>query len=197
MPALLARFGVERDQVIVRRLHVEIVIPHSETAVADMGPALGLPEVMPKLMAIAGINRPTIVWHGDVQSSVYLEHRPLHRATASRDISRTFASDDHAWLFIAALLGSRSRRNCRIPRACRQLRHPSQGQIFDVGTIDLSKRAVPLAGVVAVVGRPRILEWLEQFLRRHSSPLAEGSDREKEKGKRQQNFLQDHFRVTR
>ena len=37
-----------RDEVIVRRLEVEPVAPHADAAIADVGAALGLPEVMPQ-----------------------------------------------------------------------------------------------------------------------------------------------------
>ena len=75
VPALLAGLRVERDQVIVRRLHEQVVVPHAQAAIADVGAALGLPEVVPQLAAVARIHRPGVVRHGEVQRAIDLRAR--------------------------------------------------------------------------------------------------------------------------
>src|SRR5580704_16696755 len=108
MPTLFACLSVQGDEVIIGRLHVEVVMPHPETTIADMGPAPGLPVVMPELMSVAGIDRPAIIRHGDIQNSIYLQRRPLDRTAADENISRTFTADDHGWFLITTFLWLRS-----------------------------------------------------------------------------------------
>ena len=117
MPALLAGLGVERDQVIVGRLHVQVVVPHAEAAIADVRAALGLPEVVPQLAAVARVHRPGVVRHGEVQRAVHLQHRALDGAAAGRDIARTFAADDQV----------RRRRRRRVRRVRRPPALPAPG----------------------------------------------------------------------
>ena len=51
--------------------------------------------------------------------------------------------------------------------------------------IDLSQRAVTLAGIVAVVGGPGVFERLEQVFRRDPAPCPmEGMEQQKRRGRR-------------
>ncbi len=158
MPALLAGPGVERDQVIVRRFHVEVVVPHAHTAVADVGAPFGLPEIMPELAAVYGIHRPGVVRHGDVQDAVDFQRGGLDGAAAGRDIARTFAAGDDAAAPAAAAEAAAS----GVAHAGGQAGRPGQGQVLDVGFVDLRQRTEAPAGVIAVVGGPGIAQRLEQ-----------------------------------
>ncbi len=84
VPALLARLRFERHQVIVRRLHVQIVVPHAQPAIADVRAALRLPEVMPEFAPVARIYRPRVIGHREVQRAVHFQHGGLDRAAANR-----------------------------------------------------------------------------------------------------------------
>src|SRR6202040_2611271 len=77
VPALLARTGVERHEVVVRRDEEEVVAPHRDAAVADVRAALRLPEVVPDLLAVVRVERPDVVGGGDVEDAVHREHRAL------------------------------------------------------------------------------------------------------------------------
>src|SRR5262249_48193194 len=122
VPALLAGAGIQRDQVIVRRLHEEIVVPHGEPAVADVRAAPGLPVVVPELAAVARVHRPRVVRHGEVEGSVDREDGGLDRAAADRDIAWAFAADDYvsgrsaaSTSAAARSLASRARGDARRP----------------------------------------------------------------------------------
>ena len=62
--------------------------------------------------------------------------------------------------------------------------HPGQREVLHVRLIDLRQRAVALAGVVAVVGRPGVLERLEELGRSDSAALShqEGRRQQKRRG---------------
>ena len=77
VPALLAGLGVERDQIIVRRLHVQPVAVHPQAAVADVRAAPGFPEVMPQLGAVARVDRPGIIRRRNIQNAVDLKNGAL------------------------------------------------------------------------------------------------------------------------
>ena len=61
VPALLAGARIERDQIVVGRLEVEVVVPHADAAAADMRAAARFPEVVPDLMAVARVDGPRVV----------------------------------------------------------------------------------------------------------------------------------------
>ena len=96
VPALLAGPRVERDQVIVRRFHVQPVALHAEAAIADVRAALGLPEVVPEVVAVARVDRPGVVGRGEVEDAVDLQNRraDVGVAAADRRVARAFAADD-------------------------------------------------------------------------------------------------------
>ena len=66
---------VERDEVVVGRLEVQVVVPHRHAAAADVRAALRLPEVVPELAAVARVDRPDVVGRGDVEHAVDLQDR--------------------------------------------------------------------------------------------------------------------------
>ena len=61
VPALLAGARIERDQIVVGRLEVEVVVPHADAAAADVRTAARFPEVVPDLMAVARVDGPRVV----------------------------------------------------------------------------------------------------------------------------------------
>src|SRR5206468_6555276 len=84
-----------RDEIVVRRFHVEVVVPHAEAAISDVRAASRLPEVVPELVAVARIDCPGIVRRRDVEDAVHLEDRALDvRAGAGAELARAFAADD-------------------------------------------------------------------------------------------------------
>jgi len=173
VPALPARPRIERDEVIVRRDEVQIVAPHRRAAVADVRAALRLPEVVPQLVTVVGVERPHVVGRGDVQHVVHHQHGALHHRAADRDVARAFAAHD------------RFRGGTRAGSAG-DLRDPRERQIFHVRLIDLRERAVAAAGVVAGVRRPLIGERLEQrrrieTLRTHDSEREARKERQERK----------------
>src|SRR5689334_22313547 len=128
MPALLTGFGVKRDEIIVRRLHEQIVVPHAEAAIPDVRTTFGLPEVMPEFVAVAGVYCPGVVGHCEVERAIYFEHRRFDRATLNVDIALALASDNHRrsalimpLVVFVASTGSRS-----------DLHHPGKRQVLDV-----------------------------------------------------------------
>ena len=157
VPALLAGFRFEGDEVVVRRLHVEVVLPHPEAAVRDVGAASRFPEVVPELAAVAGVERPGVVRRGHIQRVVDEQRRAFDRSVGrDRKVSLAFAADDHA-AAAAAAAAEAPRRTVDQPD------RPRQGERLHRRLIDLLERAVPLAGVVAGVGRPLIAERFEQI----------------------------------
>ena len=75
---------------------------------------------------------------------------------------------------------------------------PGQRQVLDGGLIDLGERAVAPAGIVAVVGGPRILQRLEQFGREHSAcPVPARMAGASSKRRGEQQLSECHFKVTR
>ena len=103
VPALLAGFRFEGDEVVVRRLHVEVVLPHPEAAIRDVGAASRFPEVVPELAAVAGVERPGVVRSGHVERVVDEQRRAFDRSVGrNRKVSLAFAADDHAAAAAAA-----------------------------------------------------------------------------------------------
>ena len=73
VPDFLAGLGVQANQNIVGRFHVETVVPHAEPAIADVGAAARLPDVVPDFVAVARIHRPGVVGSRDVNDAVDLQ----------------------------------------------------------------------------------------------------------------------------
>ena len=153
MPALLAGLGFERNQIIVGRLHEEVVVPHPDAAIADVGAALGFPEVVPQLAAVARIHGPGVVRHREVENSVHLEYGGFDRAAARGKIARPFSADNDG------CAGRRLRvhpgRQPPPPAPAVKRRRPGKRQILDGRLIDFLERAVSPSGIIAVVSRPR------------------------------------------
>ncbi len=130
---------VEADQIIVRRLHVEPVVPHAQAAVADVRAALGLPDVVPQLAAVARIHGPGVIGRGEIENAVDFQDRGANIGVAA-GLGRAFAANDGR--------GSAAARVHR-PAAiepCRDARDPRQRQVLDVRLIELRQRAVALPG---------------------------------------------------
>ena len=157
VPALLAGLGIERDQVVVGRLHEQVAVPHRHAAIADVRAALGLPEVVPEFAPVDRVDRPGVIRHGDVQHAVHLEHRPLDRAAARWNVARPFAAHDQ----FRRPAAPESSAASAIARPGRQPCHPGQREMLDVRLVDLRQRTVTLAGVIAVVSRPGVFQRLE------------------------------------
>src|SRR5204863_6588726 len=96
MPALLAGARVEGDEIVVGRLHEEPVAVHAEAAVADVGAAPGLPEVMPEDVAVAGVDRPGVIGSGEIERAVDLENggADVGVAASAAGVARALAADD-------------------------------------------------------------------------------------------------------
>src|SRR5271168_4345112 len=95
MPTLLARFRIERHQVVVRGLEVEPIAIHPHAAVPDVGTAFGLPEIVPEHRAVAGVHSPGVVRHGYIQDAVYLQDSARDAPGAAyRNRLINFTADD-------------------------------------------------------------------------------------------------------
>src|SRR5262249_44950632 len=150
--------------------------------------ALGLPEVVPQLVAVVRTERPHVVRRGHVEHAVHLQDRSLDaHLVGDDDVARPFAADHR-------LAGGRSEPAAAAATAAAgerrrtaQLLHPRQRQVPDVRLIDLRQRAVALAGIVAGVRRPLLAERLEQLRRieavagREGDSEPEGREGRKEK----------------
>ena len=151
VPALLAGPRIERDQVVVRRLEVEIVVPHPHAAAADVGASLRLPVVVPELAAVARVDRPRIVRRRDVEHAADLQDRSLDvGVAASRELAAAFTADDHRRRAAEPTASAaESAAATGIPRTGGELRHPCEREVLDVRLVDLRQCAVAPAGVVA------------------------------------------------
>src|SRR5207245_1126801 len=129
-------------QVIVGRLHVEVVVPHGEAAIADVRAAARLPEVVPELAAVAGVDRPGIVGHGEVEGAVDLEHGGFDGAAAGREIAGAFAAgDDGRPTSAESAAAAATPTAAGVTRTGSHARRPSEREVLDVGLIDLVERA--------------------------------------------------------
>src|SRR5437764_1422769 len=72
----------------------QIAVPHSEAAIANMGAALGLPEVMPQLASIARVHGPGVVRHREIQGAIDFEHGGLDGASAGGELPCALAPND-------------------------------------------------------------------------------------------------------
>ena len=201
VPALLARPGVERHQVVVGRLHVEIVVPHPEAAIGDVRAAPGLPVVMPHLAPVARVHRPGVVRHREVERAVDDEHRALDGATAAGDeVASAFAADDYR-----AAATSTTAETSRTSRPLVQFGHPGEREVLDRRLVDLFQRAITLASVIAGIRRPHVGERLEQIGWRDALALGAELSLRTETEKNGQEcdrcgepqFFERHFKVTR
>src|SRR3954470_13303473 len=97
VPALLSGPGFERHQIVVRRRHVEIVLPHAEAARRDVRAAARLPEVVPELAAVAGVDGPGVVGCRQIQRAVDHEGRRFdRRRRPDWEFTGAFAADDQS-----------------------------------------------------------------------------------------------------
>ncbi len=164
VPALLARPGVERHEVIVGRLEIEVVVPHAGTAVADVRPAARLPVVPPQLVSVDAIERPDVVRCRHVEHTADLEDRPLDAGRApGRELVAAFAADDNRRARSAASETAEAAAPAtrRVRRTRRELSDPGQAEALDGRLIDLGQRAVPPAAVITGVGGPRVGQRLD------------------------------------
>src|SRR3954471_11465267 len=95
MPAFHAGSGIERNEVIIGRFKIEIVVPDSNAAIGDVRGAARLPVVMPDLVSIAGIEHPYIVGRCDVQMVVDHENAAFDRhSTTGAEFSSSHAANN-------------------------------------------------------------------------------------------------------
>src|SRR5579871_3482984 len=130
MPALLAGFGVKRDQIVIRSLHIQPVPVNPDAAVADVRRATSLPEVMPDLTAVASIHGPRVVGRGHIEDAVDLQDRALDVGPAARcQFARAFTADD----------GLPAASSTRATRACGKSADPRERKGFHVRLVQLRK----------------------------------------------------------
>ena len=132
-----------------------------------MSAAFGFPKEVPQLVPIARVYGPGIVRHGEVQNAIHLEHGGLDGAATDINVTRSLASSNQRRIAEPEAVSSAAR--CR---AWCDSRHPGQREMHHVGLIDLRERAIALAGVIAIVGRPGVLERLQELGRSHSGALS-------------------------
>ena len=151
VPALFAGGGVERDHEVIGGFHEQPVAVHTETALAIVMAALGLPEVVPDLPAGARIERPCVIRHGGVEDAVHQQCGALEGRVATVEIDRI------AILVFPANVGTGDSEVSLVgPREC---------QLVDVGFADLIESAVAAAGVIAVISGPGIGRRMQEHLR--------------------------------
>ncbi len=56
VPALFAGFGIERDQVVIRRFEEKPIAIHANAAVTDVNAAASSPKIMPNFLPGTGID---------------------------------------------------------------------------------------------------------------------------------------------
>ncbi len=200
VPAFLAGLRVERDEVVVRRDEVQVVLPETDTAVGDRRAALGLPEVVPQLAAITGVHRPRVVGRGHVERAVDHQRRALDVGWHGRQAVGAGAADDDRRATAAEATAAPASTG-----AGRQPGGPGQREALDRGAVHLRQRAVALARVIAGVRRPVLAERFGQARRvdrrrgrrGRRRALARQHDRQREKRQCQQQAVRAHFSVTR
>ena len=147
VPALLARLRFERDEIVVRRFHVEEVVPDADAAVGDVGAAASAPEVVPELASVARIEGPGVVRRRHIDGAVDHERRALDGAVRrDGEVAFPFAAGDDA--------SSAPSTETRTARPVDQPRRPGEREALHGRLIDLFERAVAASGVVARIGRP-------------------------------------------
>ena len=169
-PALLAGARVERDQVVVGRHEKQIVVPHPDATVSDVRPPARLPHVVPHFPPGAAVDRPGVVRCRHIQHTIDLEDRPFDlRRTVPDKV--TDAAHDQRDQWRAGAVG--------------QSPGPCEREVPDVGLIDLGEGAVASARVIAVIGGPRLTEWLVRACRAGSA-LRVHRQRRDQQGRRKQ-----------
>src|SRR5439155_18098030 len=123
----------------------------------------------------------------DVEDAVHLQNRSRQTRRAARR-----SRHGHRLLSHTASDGGRTGRRAEPAalagvRSGRQAPHPGEGQVPNVGLVDLSEGAVPALRVVARVGRPRVRRQTLAYQR----PV-----RQTERNQKQQRGCL-HFNVTR
>src|SRR2546421_6571824 len=187
VPALLARLRVERNEIVVRRLEEQPVAVHRHATIADVRAPARLPPVVPENMPVQRVHRPRIVGRRDVEDAVHLQNRSRQTRRSARR-----SRHGHRLLGYTAGDGGRPGRWAEPAafagvRSGRQAPHPGEGQVPNVGLVDLSEGAVPALRIVARIGRPRA----------RRQPLAyQRPVRQTERNQKQQRGCL-HFNVTR
>ena len=160
VPALLAGARVEGDEIVVVRLHVQVVAPHADAAMAGVRAAARLPVELPEHRAVARVDRPEVVGRGRIEHAVHHQDRSANgRGTAGVELAGPLAADDdrRTAATAAAAAPSTARRIGRWVRSLRSsLADPGQPEILDGALVDLRERAVAPAGEVARVARPGV-----------------------------------------
>src|SRR4051794_12613351 len=163
-----------------------------------MSPAAGLPEVVPELAAITGIDRPPVVGGGDVDGAVHLQRRRLEgHAAASIEIAGALAADNERCRAAAAAIAAARECTRGGDRSGGELRGPGEREVHHVLLVDLRECAVALARIVAVVGDPPVGEWLQEVSRFEPTPLRKQKNGGAGERQRQKNFFHSHFSVAR
>ena len=142
VPAFLSGLRVERDQIVVRSLEEQIVLPDPDAAVADMCRTPRLPEVVPDFAAVERVERPHIVGGRHIQSAAHLQNGAFDGAAG--EFPRAHAADN--------------RRRNAASRPRQHARHPRKREVLHARRVDVLEGAVPAAGVVAGEGRPRVAQ---------------------------------------
>ena len=151
-----------RDEVVVRRLHVQPLAVEAQSLVGSMRAALRLPVVVPDNRAGVSVDGPGIVGRGGVQNSLRLQNRAAH-ADGRRGAEQT--SGHHGLGYFTAHDGGRAGRPQTSAlirgRPARQARRPGQRHVLDVDGVDLREAAETPAGIIARIRRPRIFQRRE------------------------------------
>src|SRR5262249_30885477 len=149
-PFLLACFGVQANEIVVVDLQIEVVAPHSHTAIAGVGAATGLPVVMPENGAVARVDGPGVIGCGHVDHAIdHQDAATKPGGTARGQVAAAEPAGDYAHAGLA-----------RAVRAATgvETADPSQTQVLDGGLVNRFQRTVPLARVIAGVRGPLIPE---------------------------------------
>src|SRR6266480_56170 len=194
VPALLARLRVERNEIVVRRLEEQPVAVHRHATIADVRAPARLPPVVPENVPVQRVHCPRIVGRRDVEDAVHLQNR-------SRQTRRAAGRSGNVHRICRHTPGDRWRRRWReespfATGSSREAADPREGEVPNVGRVDLRERAVPTLRIVARVGRPRVGRGLRQ--QRGIPPLARQRPAwPAERNEEKQLGCFRHFRVTR
>ena len=94
MPAFLPGARIERDEIVVRRLEVQVVVPDRRAAITDVRAALGLPVVAPELAAVVSIDRNQFI-HSLHEQPPILEQRRRAAAVSLRQLQVDVAKPEN------------------------------------------------------------------------------------------------------
>ena len=115
-----------------------------------MSAAARFPVIMPQLRTVTRIERPGMIGRRHVKNAVDLEHAALDLPAGDVDLARALPAnlrDDAA----ASAEGIEAALPARLKV---HLGRPGERQLPYRFLVDLRQRAVPLAGVIAGIGRP-------------------------------------------